>query len=114
VNHHDPGKDVTAGDQDIYSLEKQILQSRTHYNNIAHLISILSEQSQEDAPEAYKAAAALCRVFNRLALQGSMAKVKGAPESEILIVEWLRTRYKDFVDILVQHLQQRPRERQVN
>jgi U3 small nucleolar RNA-associated protein 19 len=113
VNHNDSGKDATAGDQHIYSLEKQILQSRTHYNNIAHLISILSDKSQEDVAEAYKAAAALCRVFHRLALQGSLAKVKGAPESEILIVEWLRTRYKDFVDILVQHLEQRPRERQV-
>lgn len=83
----------------VLQLEAQILESRRHYNNIVALLQ-LSKKSDTDAPVL--AAVALCRVFSRLLAAGDMAKSNGMGEAEATVVAWLRERYRDFVDTLLQ------------
>ena len=90
------GEDVQA---EILQLEAQILESRRHYNNIATLLQ-LSKRSEDVAPVL--AVVALCRVFSRLLAAGDMVKSKGMGEAEALVVAWLKERYREFVDILLQ------------
>ncbi|KAJ4383035.1 Maturation and nuclear export of 40S ribosomal subunits interacting protein [Didymella sp. IMI 355093] len=90
------GDDVQA---EILQLEAQILESRRHYNNIATLLQ-LSKQPHDDAPVL--AAVALCRVFSRLHAAGDMVKSKGMGEAEATVVAWLKERYREFLDTLLQ------------
>ncbi|KAF1359477.1 CBF-domain-containing protein [Lizonia empirigonia] len=83
----------------VLQLEAQILESRRHYNNIATLLQ-LSKQSQHHAPVL--AAVALCRVFSRLLAAGDMTKSKGMAEAEATVVAWLKERYREFLDTLLQ------------
>ncbi|KAI9846498.1 MAG: hypothetical protein M1837_003918 [Sclerophora amabilis] len=86
----------------ILLLENQILESRKYYNNIVSLLAFLKvEQAKDESDIA--AAISLCRVFSRLMAAGSMTKEKGAPENEIIIVQWFKERYREYTDA-VQHL----------
>jgi U3 small nucleolar RNA-associated protein 19 len=91
------GDDVQA---EILQLEAQILESRRHYNNIATLLQ-LSKKSDDDAPVL--AAVALCRVFSRLLAAGDMVKSKGMGEAEATVVAWLKERYREVLDTLLQN-----------
>ncbi|KAJ4992052.1 cbf mak21 family protein [Stagonosporopsis vannaccii] len=93
----DDGDDVQAH---VLQLEAQILESRRHYNNIATLLQ-LSKKQDNDAPVL--AAVALCRVFARLLAAGDMAKSKGMGEAEATVVAWLKERYREFLDTLLQN-----------
>ncbi|KAK7520134.1 CBF/Mak21 family-domain-containing protein [Phyllosticta citriasiana] len=91
----------------ILELEAQITESRRHYNNIVELITIAKgidakRDAEDDTPNL--AMVALCRVFCRLLATGSMKKSKGLPESELMIVQWLRQRYQEFTDYLLSRL----------
>jgi U3 small nucleolar RNA-associated protein 19 len=85
----------------ILLLEAQILESRKHYNNIVALISIAKEHT--DA--SLLACVSLCRVYCRLYAAGNMAKSKGATEEELVIIQWLKTRLSEYVELLLDLLQ---------
>lgn len=93
----DEDKDVQA---DIVQLEAQILESRRHYNNIATLFQ-LAKQFNVENEEPILAAVALCRVFSRLLATGDMVKSKGMGEKEAVVVSWLKERYRELLDLLL-------------
>jgi U3 small nucleolar RNA-associated protein 19 len=93
----DDGHDPQA---EILQLEAQIVESRKHYNNIATLLQ-RTRQPDADNDAPILAAVALCRVFARLLATGDMVRSKGMGEAEAVIVSWLKERYKDFVDLLM-------------
>lgn len=92
------GEDMQAT---ILQLEAQILESRRHYNNLATLIQVAKEH-ESNHESAILAAVALCRIFSRLMSGGDMTKSKGMPEAEIVIVQWLKERYKEYHTLLVE------------
>ena len=107
---------ITASRNDsiaqIDLLEREVLESRTKYNNIAHLLKLCRDERSK-SELASMAALSLCRVFARLFAGGDMVKLKDGPDNEALIVEWLRTRYNEFLTLLLELLEQGPFEEQV-
>ncbi|KAF2847903.1 CBF-domain-containing protein [Plenodomus tracheiphilus IPT5] len=95
-----PSNDGDDVQTDIALLEAKILESRKHYNNIATLLQ-LARQSEPESDAPILAAVALCRVFSRLLATGDMVKPKGMGEAEAVVVSWLRERYREFMDILL-------------
>ncbi|OJD30891.1 ribosome biogenesis protein [Diplodia corticola] len=96
---------ATDGDDEqarILLLESQITESRRHYNNVVELIKLAKDGGAEES--ATLAIIALCRVFCRLLVAGSMKKSKGLPDSEVMIIQWLKERYKEYVEVLLQLL----------
>ncbi|OLN87906.1 hypothetical protein CCHL11_00306 [Colletotrichum chlorophyti] len=93
--------DDESGDPqaEILLLENEILESKKHYNNISKLISI--GKNIVGTPEsAILACVALCRVFVRLLSAGALIPKKELPEKEIVIVLWLKERFKDYKAVL--------------
>lgn len=85
---------------EIVQLEAQILESRKHYNNIATLLQ-RAKQSDAENEGPILAAVALCRVFSRLLVTGDMVKSKGMSEAEGVIVSWLKERYRELCNMLL-------------
>lgn len=95
-----PGEDGEDIQAEIVQLEAQILESRKHYNNIATLLQLAKQpETENEAP--ILAAVALCRVFSRLLATGDMLKSKGRGEAEVVIVSWLKERYREYVGVLL-------------
>jgi U3 small nucleolar RNA-associated protein 19 len=93
----DDGNDPQA---EILQLEAQILESRKHYNNIATLLQ-LARQPDAETEAPILAVVALCRVFSRLLATGDMVKSTGMGEAEGVVALWLKERYKEFLDVLL-------------
>ena len=91
------GEDIQS---EIVQLEAQILESRKHYNNIATLLQRARQSDAEDEAPIL-AAVALCRVFSRLLVTGDMVKSKGMSEAELVIVSWLKERYRELCNVLL-------------
>jgi U3 small nucleolar RNA-associated protein 19 len=91
------GEDIQS---EIVQLEAQILESRRHYNNIATLLQ-LAKQPDAENEGPILAAVALCRVFSRLLATGDMVKSKGMGEAEAVVVSWLKERYRELLDVLL-------------
>lgn len=91
------GEDIQS---EIVQLEAQILESRKHYNNIATLLQRAKQSDAEDEGPIL-AAVALCRVFSRLLVTGDMVKSKGMSEAELVIVSWLKERYRELCNVLL-------------
>lgn len=87
----------------ILLLENQVLESRRHYNNIATLLST-ARQTNGDSEITQTALIALCRVFSRLMAAGSMVKSRTTPETEVVIIQWLRERYQEYTQLLLDSL----------
>jgi len=85
----------------ILLLETQILESRQHYNNIATLLSILKKQGDAADETDILAAVALCRVFCRLMAAGSFVESKGSLETELVITQWLKERYREYTETIL-------------
>jgi U3 small nucleolar RNA-associated protein 19 len=95
-----PSEDGNDTQAEILQLETQILESRKHYNNIATLLQLARQpEAENEAP--ILAVVALCRVFSRLLATGDMVKSKGMSEAEALIVSWLKGRYQEYKDVLL-------------
>lgn len=95
-----PSEDGDDPQAEIQQLEAQILESRKHYNNIAALLQLVRQaEAENEAP--ILAVVALCRVFSRLLAIGDMVKSKGMGEAEATIAMWLKERYKEFLDTLL-------------
>jgi U3 small nucleolar RNA-associated protein 19 len=94
----------SEGGEDIQSeialLEAQILESRRHYNNVATLVRH-AKRSDAGVEGSILAAVALVRVFSRLLATGDMARSKGMGEAEATIVAWLKARYQELLDVLL-------------
>lgn len=84
----------------ILLLETQILESRRNYNNITTLISTIKQKDAKEETVVFTVVA-LCRIFCRLMTAGCFVKSKGTPEAEIVIIQWLKERYQEYVDILL-------------
>lgn len=94
----------------ILLLEQQVRESRKHYNNIVTLIRTFRE---DESGKRVIAAISLCRVFCRLMAAGSMSRANGAPDGELIIVQWLRDRYREYSNLLLGMLRRGDRSRQV-
>lgn len=92
----------TGGDE-ILDLQTSILESKKNYNNISRLIEILTGS---DTDLAALASVALTKVFMNLLAAGSLTKKKGVPEKEAVVVQWLRDRYLEYKDALVDFITQ--------
>ena len=84
-------------------LEKEILESRTHYNSIHTLLKYLQENDGAEN-ENIVAAVALCRVFCRLMAGGNLSKFPKSSGNEATIVQWLRERLQDYEQGLLRML----------
>ena len=85
---------------EVLLLESQIVGSRLHYNHITTLLEYASSKKEADERDVV-AAVALCRVFCKLMVQGSLILSSQAPENEITITQWLLQRYQDYQKTLV-------------
>ncbi|MCJ1386626.1 hypothetical protein MMC17_009752 [Xylographa soralifera] len=94
--HKDPGFDVN-------DLEGQILESRRHYNNISTLLEYI-RLSEVNRFRNHEAVLALCRIFSRLMARGSMTAPQQLDKNEGMIVEWLRRKYEEYCDNLLDSL----------
>jgi len=83
--------------EDILQLEKAIVESAKHYNNIATLLSCFKDSLGDDTQLAVTAAVSLCRTFCRLMAKGRLLKRKGDDEDEATVVIWLKERYREYV-----------------
>jgi len=93
-------EETESQEAQILQLEAQILESRKHYNNIVTLISIATENTEA----SLLASVSLCRVYCRLYAAGTLAKSKGTAESELVIIEWLKARLNEYVELLLELL----------
>lgn len=84
----------------ILLLETQILESRRNYNNITTLISTIKQKDAKEETVVFTVVA-LCRIFCRLMTAGCFVKSKGTLGAEIVIIQWLKERYQEYVDILL-------------
>jgi U3 small nucleolar RNA-associated protein 19 len=89
----------TASTQDILDLEGSISESSKNYNNITKLLSIAKARNGNKEVTTL-GLVALCRVFCRLQVSGSLDSVKTASQSNIIIVKWLNERKNEFVQLL--------------
>ncbi|KAF1837529.1 nucleolar complex protein 4 [Decorospora gaudefroyi] len=94
-----PSEDGNDVQSKVVHLETQILESRRHYNNIVTLLQFAKKPEAENEGSIL-AAVALCRVFSRLLVAGDMLKSKGMGEAEVVVVSWLKERYREFIDVL--------------
>ena len=84
-------------------LEEKILRSRTNYNSIHTLLKCL-QQEDELKSETTTAAVALCRIFCKLMARGSLSKVQESSSNELMIMQWLRERLRDYEQGLLRML----------
>jgi U3 small nucleolar RNA-associated protein 19 len=92
-----PIEEKDTREDEVLKLEAEILESRKHYNNIVNLISI----AKENAEASLLASVALCRVYCRLYAAGSLAKSKSTTEPELVIIQWLKARLNEYIDLLI-------------
>ncbi len=85
----------------VLFLEKQIQESQRHYNNIVTLHSLATSQVEEEK-QRLAAVAALCRVFCRLLADARLSKLNGASQNDLVVVDWLKARYVDLQNFLLE------------
>ncbi|KAL8842731.1 MAG: hypothetical protein Q9170_000387 [Blastenia crenularia] len=76
-------------EEEILLLESRILESRKHYNKI-HTLLRYCQECNIQGRRCIIAAVALCRVFCRLLAIGNLSKPRDAPETEIMVAQWLQ------------------------
>jgi U3 small nucleolar RNA-associated protein 19 len=84
-------------EEQILQLEAQVLESRKYYNNIVTLLSI----AKNDSDTSVLARIAICRIYCRLLAAGSLALAPGAAESERVIVQWLKARLDEYLEVVL-------------
>lgn len=84
-------------------METQILESRRNYNSISTLLEYLGQHEATDQRNVI-AAVALCRIFCRLMALGNMTKTQDSAENEIIIIQWLKERYEEYLNALLELL----------
>ncbi|MCJ1439150.1 hypothetical protein MMC27_008541 [Xylographa pallens] len=94
---------------DISHLEGQILKSRQYYNNISTLLEYM-RLSEVNQFRNYEAVLALCRIFSRLMARGIMTAPQQLDKNESMITDWLRRKYEEYCDNLLDSLANGPHE----
>ena len=89
----------------IQSLEKQILDSRRYYNNIASLLEYANTSISYVSKKHHLAVLSLCRTFSGLMARGHFKNSKQNNLDENVIQLWLMDRYLEYQDILFTVLQ---------
>ncbi|RFU25849.1 hypothetical protein B7463_g10485, partial [Scytalidium lignicola] len=89
----------------ILLLENKIVESKKNYNNIAELIILLRDED-EDSDNSMLAAISLCRVFTRLLVSGELSKKQNSTDKETTVLNWLRSRYSEYKEALLDILYQ--------
>ncbi|KAG0633255.1 CBF/Mak21 family-domain-containing protein [Tuber brumale] len=79
---------------EIEGLEKEIVASPRGYNHVVKLLEYLKSPEKTTVSAA---ATSLCRAFIKLMVKGELSKKKGATDTEVQILEWLRGQYGIFV-----------------
>jgi U3 small nucleolar RNA-associated protein 19 len=97
----------------IQQLEEQISESRKNYNNIATLLSMLSEDGTRVKPNL-AVAVSLCRVFSRLIAGGNLTVGERAPENEKIVVAWLKERCREYQRLLESFMRESDASSQVS
>ncbi|KAL7819621.1 CBF domain-containing protein [Trichoderma gracile] len=87
----------------ILLMEQGILESKKNYNDIATLQNIASRY-EDGEEESTLAAVALCRIFLRLLVQGSLIAKKGLSEKDTVVVGWLKDQFAQYKSLLLQML----------
>ncbi|KAL3418648.1 hypothetical protein PVAG01_10364 [Phlyctema vagabunda] len=89
----------------ILTLENEIFESESkkNYNNVATLVKILQDES-DDADVPFLAAVSLCRVFTKLIATGELERKKTSTEKDMIVVRWLKERYTQYKDGLLELL----------
>ena len=96
-----PSRKYIANDFTLIALlEQQITESRKYYNGIPTLLGF-ARRHEKTLGKHHSAALALCRIFCRLMATGSMTRVKPTIEENKIVVRWLRERYQDYQNILL-------------
>lgn len=100
------GSAVFSAADEILLLENQILKSRRHFNSIATLLNYVTKPDLQDLNDDKSdfAAVALCRVFCRLMALGYMVKSRETSKNEILIVQWLIEKFREYQNVLLSML----------
>lgn len=83
----------------ILLMEQGILESKKNYNDIVTLQSIASRYENGEE-ESMLAAVALCRIFLRLLVQGSLVAKKGLSEKDTVVVGWLKDQFAQYKSLL--------------
>ncbi|MCJ1288320.1 hypothetical protein MMC26_007675 [Xylographa opegraphella] len=87
----------------IRDLERLILKSRQYYNNISTLLACMTS-SEVSQFRIHEAVLALCRIFSRLMARGGMTAPQHLDKNESMVVEWLRRKYEEYCDNLLDSL----------
>lgn len=87
------------GEKKIQTLENGILESRRNYNDILELVAIAKDHSTPET--SVSASVSLCRIFGTLMASGSFTKSRTTPESELVIVKWLKSQYAEYTGHLL-------------
>lgn len=92
---------------EILLLENEIFESssKKNYNNIPKLIQILNNDS-DVADDSFLAAISLCRVFTKLIAAGELEKKQGNSEKDAVVMRWLKERYAQYKEGLLELLGQ--------
>ncbi|KAI9662146.1 MAG: hypothetical protein M1831_002842 [Alyxoria varia] len=107
----EPRMKKPSAKNDIASLESSIQQSPQNYNNIAKLLTVAESETRKNKHDA-PATVSLTRVFTRLLVENKLKKPKAtngtqgtggktSTEKQVVIVDWLRSRYTSFKDIVL-------------
>ncbi|KAH6691587.1 nucleolar complex protein [Plectosphaerella plurivora] len=99
----DESSDENAAADEIVRLQESILESKKNYNNIPKLIGI-AKAYESETDLAALASVALTKVFMNLLASGSLVKKKGQAEKEAVVTQWLRDRYFEYKDVLLEFI----------
>ncbi len=86
-------------EDEVLLLERQILESREHFNKIVTLLGYCHDRVH--GKRSVTATVALCRIFCRLLALGSMSQVNQVAENEVLIVQWLQSQLRSYKEALL-------------
>jgi U3 small nucleolar RNA-associated protein 19 len=100
IQRAESSDDEHSLEEEVLELEAQVLESRKHYNNIPKLLS-LAQAGSTIRSETILPAVALCRIYCRLYAHGTLAQNKAGSDSEEVIVQWLRERLREYIQLLV-------------
>ncbi|KAF6814289.1 ribosome biogenesis protein [Colletotrichum sojae] len=99
-SEHESSGDENDLQEEILLMEKNILESKEHYNDITKLIKI-AKSFEDEADSATLACVALCRVFVRLISAGALNVKKGVAEKKLLVCQWLKDRFSEYKSVLI-------------
>ena len=88
---------------DVLLLEERILESRQNYNEISKLLDLAQDDDTQDQNDVI-ALVALCRIFCRLMAAGNLVRIRGSSANEATVVDWLKQRYQDYKNLLIEEL----------